>query len=157
MNGHAAVSPGTRIRSIGSAATRPALGRRAQDLTVWMRRVAQAEAVYARHHVDLSRHGTTLWRTLTAGRRKQAAALAFDELVLAVRGLRTAWDLFLLRAAAERLMWRDALRATLPGLLEDAGRRCGEVRSDTTFSYVAARSATEVAAFFSRRLENGCC
>ncbi len=152
-----AVSTGAPVRAIGPAGAHPALGRRARDLTTWMSHVRRAEAVYARYHVDLSRDGVSLWRTLTASRRRREAALAFDDLVRSVCGLRTSWDLLRLRAAAEGLTGHTALRRTLPGLFEGAGGSDGSLRSDTTFSYAAARSAGDIAACLRWRLERGHC
>lgn len=152
-----AASSSAPVRAIGPAGAHPALGHRARDLTTWMSRVRRAEAVYARYHVDLSRDGASLWRALTASRRRREAALAFDDLIRSVHGLRTSWDLFRLRAAADGLTWRTALRRTLPGLFEDAEASGGGLRTDTALSYAAARSADDIAACLCWRLERGHC
>jgi hypothetical protein len=135
----------------------PTLGRRARSLVTWMEKVEQAEAVYAKHHVDLSRDGASFRRMLTGGRRRRDAQNAFDDLVRAVCGLRTSWELFRLRAAAERLAWHAALRRTLPGLFEDAALQPHGLRADTTLSYAAATSAGDIAQCFHWRLESGHC
>lgn len=155
--GAAAVPSREKVGSIDAAAAWPELGARARDLVAWMTRVRRAETVYARYHVGMSRDGASVWRAFTARRLRREAALAFEELVRAVRGLRTSWELFCLRASDERLAWRAALRVTLPGLFEDARAGTDALRTDTTLSYAAARSARDIAACFCRRLENGFC
>lgn len=153
----AALASGVEVRAIGTGATLPTLGLRGRELVAWMARVERAEAVYARYHVDMSRDGATLWRILTARRRRHEARLAFDELLGAVRGLRVAWELFGLCASAQNLSSRGALQTVLPGLFEHAPGRHRELRTDTTLSYVTARSAADVAHVLRRRLDLGYC
>ncbi len=152
--GATAACPAGRVGDSGAALS--ALRHRARDLTRWIDRVRQTEAVYARYHIDMSRDGASVRRVLTSLVRQREAALAFDELLRAVHGLRTSWELFRLRATAEGWTWREALRRTLPGLFEDDGG-AGALRADTSFWYAAARTGADIAACFRWRLESGYC
>jgi hypothetical protein len=143
-----------RVAAIGPAATMPELGERARDVVAWMKNVEQAEAGYARAHLDLGRASAV---GAVLGARRRAAREAFDGLLGAVRGLRVAWQLFQLRAATQRLTWQAALQRTLPGLFSEESLRPDGLRTDTVFSYAVAATAGDVAQCFLWRLEGGYC
>ena len=131
----------------GGCAPSTVLGLRARSVTEWLRKVERAEATYAAFHKRPRRRPGSGSRLSTA----------FEALAKAVGGLRVAWQLFRLRAAADGVPWQDALRSTVPDLFSVAVRQPDGLRQDTAFSYAIVQSAHDVAACFLWRLERGYC
>ena len=142
-----ALYPAPAHSALSGRAPSTVLGLRARSVTEWLRRVERAEATYAALH---KRRG----RLPGAGSR---LSTVFGGLAKAVGGLRVACQLFRLRAATDGVLWRDALRATVPDLFGADLRRPDELRQDTAFSYALVQSAHDVAACFLWRLERGYC
>jgi hypothetical protein len=134
---------GRTFQAAGRYTPSTVLALRARVVAEWIRRAERAEAAYAQRHRRLAR------RPGKGGTRAQAA---FEGLLSAAGGLRVAWQLFRLRAAADGVRWQEALERTLPGLVS-----AGVLREDTPFSYAAAQSAEDIAMFFLWRLERGYC
>lgn len=130
---------------------------RARSIASCMRTVELAEAELAAWYADADGRGARSVRARSRRTSHGSPEQAFARLLNAVGALCIAWQLFVMRTAAEGLDWWEPLRRALPGLFDAESSHPDGLRQDTAFSYALAKTADDVASLFRWRFAGGCC